>query len=80
MTVYCVPAESAAAGTNVAVSLRTTTVPGTDAPPMVLETVKLAAFKEETCINSEKVADIDELVATPTSLLDGEVSDTVGRP
>jgi len=54
------------------------TVPVTGAPPVVVTRVKLAVVIVELVIGSEKVAETEELVATPVAPFAGEVADTVG--
>ena len=56
----------------------TFTVPVTFAPPAVGRRVKLAVVSVEFVIASEKVADTEELSATPVASFDGDVADTVG--
>ena len=66
-----------AVGVNVATVPTMFTVPVT-APPAVLASVKLALVIVALFIGSEKVADTEEVVATPVAALAGDVEDTVG--
>ena len=76
--VYRVLAISAADGWNVAVLPLTFTVPLTTVPPTVGARVKLAVVSVEFVIGLEKVADIEEFVATPVVPCAGDTADTVG--
>ena len=67
-----------AVGVNVAVLPLTFTVPMTVAPPPVGLRLKLAVVSVEFVIDSEKVADTEELSVTPVAPLAGEVADTDG--
>jgi hypothetical protein len=78
VAVYCVLPARLAAGVNVAVLPLTFTVPLRAAPPVVVTRVKLVMFSVEFVIDSEKVADTEELSATPVAALAGEVADTIG--
>ena len=78
VAVYCVLPARGAAGVNVAVVPTTSTVPLTAAPPIVVASVKLAVVSVAFVIGSEKVAEIEEFVATPVAAFAGDVADTVG--
>jgi hypothetical protein len=78
VAVYCVLPARLAAGVNVAVLPLTFTVPLRAAPPVLVTRVKLVMFSVEFVIDSEKVADTEELSAMPVAALAGDVADTVG--
>lgn len=78
VAVYCVLAARLDEGTNIALSLSTTTTPTTAAPPAVGAREKLEVLSVEAVIASEKVADIDEFRATLVAVFDGDVSEIVG--
>jgi hypothetical protein len=78
VTVYRVPPARLTDGLNVAVLLLTLNVPDTGAPSAVLARLKLVLFSVKLFIGSEKVAETDELNATPVVAFAGEVEDTVG--
>ncbi len=78
VAVYCVLPARAAEGVNVAVLPLMLTVPESAAPPAVGLRVKLEVFSVESVIASEKVADTDEVSATPVAALAGDTEDTVG--
>ena len=71
-------AARGAEGVNVAILPLTPTVPVIVAPPAAGLRVMLAVFNVEFVIGSEKVADIEEFVATPVATFAGDVVDTVG--
>jgi hypothetical protein len=75
VAVYSVLPARGADGVNVAVLPLTFTVPVTATP---LASVKLAVVSVEFVIGSEKVADTEELSATPVAPFAGDVEDTVG--
>lgn len=76
--VYWVLAARLDEGVNLAVFPLTLTVPLTATLPDVFTSLKLEVESEAFVIASEKVADIDELMATADALLAGDVEDTVG--
>lgn len=78
VAVYWEPPVSAAEGANEAVLPLTSTVPVTAVPP-AFASLKLAVVSVEFVIASEKVADIEALVATLVAPFAGDVADTVGR-
>ena len=78
VAVYWVLVERATDGVNVAVLPLTFTVPLITAPPEVLTRVKLPLFSVLLVIDSEKVADTEEFVATPVAAFAGDVADTIG--
>lgn len=65
-------------GVNLAVLPLTLTVPMIGTLSKAVSSVKLVWFRVELVIASEKVADIEEFVATPIAELAGDVADTVG--
>ena len=78
VAVYGVLGSRLAEGVKVAVLLLTLTVPATTAPPVVATRVKLPMFTVELVIASEKVADIEEFVATPIAPFAGDTAETAG--
>ena len=78
VAVYCVLGASPDEGINTTPLPTALTVPATEAPLLVVFTVKLAVVRVVVRIASEKPAETDAFEPTPVAEFEGEINETVG--